>query len=128
MSSISKSTTTFDTLNLLLTNEIKTILRREHENKNCVHLYGIGPYWAAFDRSAYLLEGMVGERGDTTVLRLKDYAFPLLMHSVHFQTVKELCSNHQMTNRSLEYLQFQTSPIDSESYKKWYREYAIDEY
>ena len=31
-------------------------MKREYDNENRIHLYGLGQYWAAFDKSAYLFK------------------------------------------------------------------------
>lgn len=121
MSRAVNTPSTFDNLDVLLAREYKTIIERESENQNRIHLYGIGPYWAAFDKSAYLLEEMLGECGDAVVLRLKDYPFPLMMHSVHFQTVKTLCHNVRMAKQKMDYLQLYGGSIEPNSYQAWFR-------
>ena len=127
MTRITKTLHTLDYVSMLLQKGSKTIMKRESDNENCVHLYGVGQYWAAFDKSAYLLEQMTNGESGMTILHLKDYPFPVLMHCVHYDKVKDLCRKHVMAKRGVEYLQFLTHPIDSESYKQWYRELVIDE-
>lgn len=127
MTRVNKTLNTLDYVSMLLAKNTKTIMTRENTNENRVHLYGIGQYWAAFDKSAFLLEQMTNRNSDVAILHLKDYPFPILMHCVHYEKVKDLCRKHVMAKQSLEYLQFLTHPIDSKSYNKWYREYVMDE-
>ena len=42
-------------LMLLLQTQGSEILRREADNDRFIHLYCTGPYWVAFEKSAYLL-------------------------------------------------------------------------
>lgn len=124
---MSESMNTLDYVSILLQKSSQTIMKRESDNENRIHLYGVGQYWAAFDKSAYLLEKMTNEECDTTVLHFKNYPFPILMYCVHYDKVKDLCRRHTMTKQDSEYLQLLTHPIDSHSYNKWYRAYAIGE-
>lgn len=121
-----KRLNTLDYVSMLLEKESVNILKRENVNENLVHLYGVGEFWAAFDRSAFLLEQMTNQDSDAAILRLKDYPFPVLMYCVHYEKVKDLCRHHIMKKKGLEYLQFLTHPIDSDSYNKWYREYVVE--
>lgn len=127
MSQTPKPLNTLDYVQMLLEKSSKTIMTRENTNENRVHLYGVGQYWAAFDKSAFLLEKMTDDDDYVSIIRLKDYPFPILMHCVHYEKVKGLCRKHIMAKKSLEYLQLMTHPIDQQSYSEWYREYAIDE-
>lgn len=127
MSQSSKLLGTLDYVQMLLQKSSKTIITRESTNENRVHLYGVGQYWAAFDKSAFMLEKMAHEDSYVTTLRLRDYPFPILMYCVHYEKVKDLCRRYTMTKRGLEYLQLVTNPINAKSYSRWYREYAIEQ-
>ena len=39
----------------LLRERLTEIMDRERANRNSIHLYCTGPYWVAFERSAYQL-------------------------------------------------------------------------
>lgn len=121
-----KALNTLDYVLMLLEKESQTILTRENANENRVHLYGVGQYWASFDRSAYLLEKMTKAESDAAVIRWKDYPFPIFLYCVHYEQIKELCKMHIMTKQELEYIQFITSGIDANSYNKWCRKHVAD--
>ncbi len=70
----------------LLENHLQDILSREADNRTFIHLYCTGPYWVAFERSAYLLH-RVSPRAMVTPMRLTTYPFPIVMVA---WTVKEL--------------------------------------
>ena len=127
MATPSAINTMFDKLNTLLTKDLKNILKKELHNENRVNLYGVGEYWVAFDKSAYLLEQMTQEDDAPMVLHIKEHPFPLIMYNIHYHMVDDICRKHIMAQKSLEFLQLVTHPIDDNSYAKWYREYAIDE-
>ena len=122
-----KTPNTFDHISLLLARDSKVIMKRENTNENRVHLYGVGEYWAAFNKSAFLLEKLTNEECEAIIVRLKNHPFPVLMSCVHYEKVKELCRQHIMAKKTFEYLQLLTHPIDSQSYAQWYREYLTDE-
>lgn len=127
MTRATKTLHTLDDVSMLLQKSSKTIMKREYDNENRIHLYGVGQYWAAFDKSAYLLEKMTNEESDTAVLHIKDYPFPILMYCLHYEKVKDLCRKHIMAKQNPDYLQLLTHPIDSKSYSQWYRELVVDE-
>ena len=127
MATPSAINTMFDKLNTLLTKDLKNILKKALHNENRVNLYGVGEYWVAFEKSAYLLEQMIHEDDTPMVLHIKEHPFPLIMYNIHYHRVDDICRKHIMAKKGLEFLQFVTHPIDDNSYAKWYREYAIDE-
>ena len=68
-------------LQQLIQNQYKEILAREKNNDKFIHLYDIGAYWVAFERSAYQLHRAFPD-SETTPLRLFAYPFPIVMVSV----------------------------------------------
>lgn len=128
MSRTSQTSNTLNHVQALLAKDSKTIMKRENINGNRVHLYGVGQYWAAFDKSAFLLEKMTKENCGIVILHLKDHPFPILMYCVHYEKVKDLCRKYMTAKKGLEYLQFITHPADEESYYEWYRGHVIEEY
>lgn len=111
---------TYERINALLEKEMKHILQQESQNENRIHLYDVGEYWVAFEKSAYLLEQLVPREEHPIVLYMKNHPFPIVMHSSHYLRVKELCHHHALVNRASGRLQFLTKPIEKSSYKKWY--------
>ena len=116
-----------DKLNIFLMKDLKSVLKKELHNENRVNLYGIGEYWVAFEKSAYLLKQMIQKEDAPVVLHLKEYPFPVIMYNIHYHRVDDMCRKHIMAKKSVEFLQFVTHPIDDNSYTQWYREYAMDE-
>ena len=62
----------------LLRERLTEIMDRERANRNSIHLYCTGPYWVAFERSAYQLHRAFSD-SETTPLRLFAYPFPIVM-------------------------------------------------
>ena len=110
----------------LLDSDLQKILKKEIHNNDRIHLYDVGEYWVAFEKSAYMLEKMTDAGEKPLVLYLKSYPFPIVMRSIHYLKVNDMCKKHIMAKRQLEYLQFLTKQTDDASYRKWYREYVID--
>ena len=65
----------------LLNDHLGEIMGRERANHTSMHLYCTGPYWVAFERSAYQLRRAFPD-SETTPMRLLGYPFPVVMVSV----------------------------------------------
>lgn len=114
-------------LQMLINKELKNILKIELSNENRVNMYGVGEYWVAFQRSAYLLEQLTHKKEDHVVLYVDDYPFPVIMQNIHYHRVDDICRKHIATKKGMEYLQFTTKPIDESSYTKWFRKHTAEE-
>lgn len=106
-------------LQVLLSTELSAILAQEQRNENRVNLYSVGEYWAAFEKSAYLLEQMTCCGDSPMTLHVNGYPFPIVMLNVHYRRVDEMCKKHVVAKREAEFLQFLTHPIDVASYNRW---------
>lgn len=118
--------TMIERINTLLTVNLNKILKQEMSNANRINLYDVGEYWVAFEKSAYLLERLVKEDGEPVVLRLKNHPFPIVMQSIYYKRVNEMCHNQVLSKRTLEYLQFLTQPADESSYGRWYEDLLVE--
>ena len=68
-------------LQQLIQNQYKEILTREKNNDKFIHLYDIGAYWAAFERSACRLSGLFSEN-ELTLFCVPDCVEYVVMASV----------------------------------------------
>lgn len=68
-------------LRQLIQNQHKEILAREKNNDKFIHLYDIGAYWVAFERSACRLSGLFSE-SELTLFRVPDCVEYVVMASV----------------------------------------------
>ena len=59
----------------LLNEHLGEIMGRERTNQNSIHLYCTGPYWVAFECSAYQLRRVFPD-SEVTPMRLLGYPFP----------------------------------------------------
>ncbi len=117
----------FEKLDELFSKELKLILKREQLNEDRIHLYSVGPYWAAFDRSAYLLEQLTHEEEEPAVLQIQNYPFPIIMHNIHYTQLEKLCLKHRISKRGLDYLQLWVDPLKNSAYNNWYRNYVMED-
>lgn len=68
-------------LQQLIQNQHKEILAREKNNDKFIHLYDIGAYWAAFERSACRFSGLFSEN-ELTLFCVPDCVEYVVMASV----------------------------------------------
>ena len=68
-------------LQQLIQNQYKEILAREKNNDKFIHLYDIGAYWVAFERSACRLSGLFS-KSELTLFRVPDCVEYVVMVSV----------------------------------------------
>ena len=68
-------------LQQLIQNQHKEILAREKNNDKFIHLYDIGAYWAAFERSGCRLSGLFSEN-ELTLFCVPDCVEYVVMASV----------------------------------------------
>ena len=85
-----------DKLNIFLMKDLKSVLKKELHNENRVNLYGIGEYWVAFEKSAYLLKQMIQKEDAPVVLHLKEHPFPVIMYNIHYHRVDDMRRKHVM--------------------------------
>lgn len=105
----------------LLTKNLRRIVRLEQENSNHINLYSVGQYWAAFERSAFLLEQITHDQSEPFVLQFKGHPFPLVMRNIHYSHVNAMCHRHITSRRDCDYVQLCTLPIDADTYDLWHQ-------
>ena len=81
----------------LLNDHLCEIMERERANHTSMHLYCTGPYWVAFERSAYQLRRAFPD-SETTPMRLFGYPFPVVMVSVTDRSLRSF-SLRKITGR-----------------------------
>ena len=116
----------FEQLTSLFRREQRNILRRELHNENKVHLYRLGDYWVAFEKSAYLLEQISLTDADPTVIYMQEHPFPMLMTTINNHRANGLCRHRISGSRQPNYLQIHSGKIDTALYNEWYRTNTID--
>lgn len=104
---------------------IKNVLIQELDNKESIHLYSIGEYWRAFDKSAYALSLILPD-SEWTLLTVRDYPFPVLMVSAHYEVINRLLFTKVVAKSNPDYIHLITKPIDREAYRRW-RDEILDD-
>ena len=88
----------------LLNEHLNEIMDRERTNRTSIHLYCTGPYWVAFERSAYQLRRVFPD-SETTPLRLFAYPFPIVMVSVTDRSLRSYARKHILRRDDKDYKQ-----------------------
>ena len=100
----------------LLRERLTEIMDRERANRNSIHLYCTGPYWVAFERSAYQLHRAFPD-SETTPLRLFAYPFPIVMVSVTDRSLRSYARKHILRRDDIDYKLLTASQLSHEDYK-----------
>ena len=117
----------FPHLKHLLQSQLGTVLSRERQNEDSIHLYAVGDYWAAFDKSAYLLEGIILQDRPPMTLCPKDQPFPLLMYHIPKGEMKSLRSAGEITAERRDYLSLRLHSIIPADYHKWRKQKTLSD-
>ena len=98
----------------LLRTGLRPILRRENGNRDTMHLYSLGTWWAAFEGSAFQL--VLRCPGAIVLpLRLKDVPYPVLAACITPDALPGC-------NPRREQLTLPAPALDTEKYRRWRRQ------
>lgn len=111
-------------MTFLTTHQAK-ILAREKDNERFVHLYGIGGYWVAFERSAYLLCQLFSQ-SETSVIHFVAYPFPVMMAAITHLELKAYSRSHIFRRDEADYKEFIAPGISAQAYRLWRRNEVQD--
>ena len=103
----------------LLRERLTEIMDRERANQNSIHLYCTGPYWVAFERSAYQLYRAFPD-SETMPLRLFAYPFPLVMVSVTDCSLRSYARRHILRRDDRDYKQLTVPGLSLADYQEWH--------
>ena len=103
----------------LLREHLTEIMDRERANRNSIHLYCTGPYWVAFERSAYQLHRAFSD-SETTPLRLFAYPFPIVMVSVTDRSLSSYARKHILRRDDKDYKQLTVPVLSLADYHEWH--------
>ena len=106
-------------LQQLIQNQYKEILAREKNNDKFIHLYDIGAYWVAFERSAYQLHRAFPD-SETTPLRLFAYPFPIVMVSVTDRSLRSYTRKHILRRDGSDYKLLTVPGFPLADYREWH--------
>ena len=103
----------------LLNEHLSEIMDRERTNRTSIHLYCTGPYWVAFERSAYQL-CLTFPDSEITPLRLFAYPFPIVMVSVTDRSLRSYARKHILRRDDIDYKLLTASQLSHEDYQAWH--------
>ena len=103
----------------LLREHLTEIMDRERVNRNSIHLYCTGPYWVAFERSAYQLHHAFSD-SETTPLRLFAYPFPIVMVSVTDRSLRSYARKHILRQDETDYVVLTVPESSLTDYRRWH--------
>jgi len=84
-----------------------------------MHLYCTGPYWVAFERSAYQLRRAFPD-SETTPMRLFGYPFPVVMVSVTDRSLRSYARKHILRIDEPDYKRLTVPVFPAEDYRSWH--------
>ena len=103
----------------LLRERLTEIMDRERANQNSMHLYCTGPYWVAFERSAYQLYRAFPD-SEITPLRLYAYPFPIVMVSVTDRSLRSYTRKHILRRDGSDYKLLTVPGFSLVDYREWH--------
>ena len=95
-------------------------MNRERANQNSIHLYCTGPYWVAFERSAYQLRHVFPD-SEITPMRLLGYPFPVVMVSVTDRSLRSYARRHILRRDDKDYKQLTVPGFSLSDYQGWHK-------
>ena len=103
----------------LLNEHLNDIMSRERANQNLIHLYCTGPYWVAFEYSAYQLRRAFPD-SEVTPMRLFGYPFPVVMVSVTDRSLRSYARKHILRRDDKDYKQLTVPRLSLMDYQEWH--------
>lgn len=103
----------------LLNEHLGDIMSRERTNTASIHLYCTGPYWVAFEYSAYQLRRAFPD-SEVTPMRLLGYPFPVVMVSVTDCSLRSYARRHILRRDDKDYKQLTVPELSLADYRAWH--------
>ena len=103
----------------LLNEHLGEIMGRERTNQNSIHLYCTGPYWVAFECSAYQLRHVFPD-SEITPMRLLGYPFPVVMVSVTDRSLRSYARKHILRRDESDYKLLTVPGLPMADYHVWH--------
>ena len=103
----------------LLNEHLGDIMSRERTNTASIHLYCTGPYWVAFECSAYQLYRAFPD-SETMPLRLFAYPFPIVMVSVTDRSLRSYARKHILRRDESDYKLLTVPGLPLPAYREWH--------
>ena len=104
----------------LLNEHLGDIMSRERTNTASIQLYCTGPYWVAFECSAYQLRRAFPD-SEVTPMRLFGYPFPVVMVSVTDRSLRAYARKHILRRDDKDYKQLTVPGFSLSDYQGWHK-------
>ena len=104
----------------LLNEHLSEIMSRERTNIASIHLYCTGPYWVAFECSAYQLRRAFPD-SEGTPMRLLGYPVPVVMVSVTDRSLRAYARRHILRKDDKGYKQLTVPEFSLADYRGWHK-------
>ena len=114
-----------DTFNQFLTNRWKEVVNVEEANTHALHLYRMGDYWVAFEKSAYLVNKYIDDL-DISSINFPTYPFPVIFLCITDFQLSLLRRSLVTTTRTEDYVELNTTPIVPAHYSQWHYDEVQD--
>lgn len=101
------------------------ILKREADNDHFIHLYCTGPYWVAFEKSAYLLH-QIAPAALVTPMGFTTYPFPVVMVCWTDEELRAYCRNHLFHQVGDDYCRLAVTSLSISGFREWHRQVVSD--
>ena len=101
----------------LLNEHLNDIMSCERTNTASIHLYCTGPYWVAFEYSAYQLRRAFPD-SEVTPMRLFGYPFPVVMVSVTDRSLRSYARKHILRRDDKDYKQLTVPRLSLMDYQR----------
>lgn len=106
-------------LQQLIQNQHKEILAREKNNDKFIHLYDIGAYWVAFERSACRLSELFSEN-ELTLFCVPDCAEYVVMASVPADEAESYFREHIILHDGIYRKVWSNDSLPMGDYRHWH--------
>ena len=107
-------------LQMLIKDHHKDILDRERNNGNFIHLYNIGTYWVAFERSAFRVDNIF-QRCEISLFMVPGYPEYVVMASVPHDEADDYFRKHIIHHDKPDYKVLSISPAAlNGNYHRWH--------
>ena len=103
----------------LLNEHLGDIMSCERTNTASIHLYCTGPYWVAFECSAYQLRRAFPD-SEVTPMRLFGYPFPIVMVSVTDRSLRSYARKHILRRDESDYKLLTVPVLPLPAYREWH--------
>lgn len=104
----------------LLKGHLAEIMDCERANRTSIHLYCTGPYWVAFEHSAYQLH-LTRLCSEVTPMRLYAYPFPIVMVSVTDRSLRAYARKHILRKDETDYKVLTVAGFSLADYREWHK-------